>query len=416
MMRAALSVWVLSAVVCLGSGDAAEGRARRSGPEQQLTEPDGHSARLSQVSSASNAFSFRLYKTLAAQPDSKDNIFFSPISVTVALAALSVGARGETHQQLFSSLGLNSSLLTQAEVDRAFQTLLTRSDNTSQDLNAGTAVFVHDSFKPQPEFLHILKRSYQVDGFTVDFTRTAETTDTINKYVEEKTNGKIDKLVEDLDPSTLMYLLSYIYYKGQWETQFNPTDTKEEMFNVDEQNKVAVQMMKLKKIFRVYHDHEAAVSVLHLPLNNSNSMLLILPDKNLMKLEEAFCLKHITKWLKWMKPRLYTIFLPKLSIKTTYSLKEVLSGMGMQDIFGFEADFSGISDRQRLAVSEIAHQATLDLDEVGATAAAGTGIAIVPLSSQMVPVLRFDRPFVVLITDPATETILFMGKIVNPNI
>lgn len=136
--------------------------------------------------------------------------------MSVALAAVSVGAQGETHRQLFHSLGFNSSQLTQADVDQAFQTLLARANNTSNgDTREGTAVFVDKSFKPQPEFLETLKQSYFAEGFDINFTKTQDSVDTINKYVEEKTNGKIGKLVESLSPSTVMYLISYIYYKGK---------------------------------------------------------------------------------------------------------------------------------------------------------------------------------------------------------
>lgn len=169
---------------------------------------------LSQVTSANKEFAFRLFRKLAAHADSEGkNIFFSPVSVSVALAALSVGARGDTHHQLFSGLGFNSSLLTQTDVDQAFQMVL-RADSPQEDTSQGTAVFVDNRFKPQPEFLETLKQSYLADGFNVDFTQTKDSADTINKYVGEKTNGKIDKLVENMDPSTVMYLVSYIYYKG----------------------------------------------------------------------------------------------------------------------------------------------------------------------------------------------------------
>ncbi|XP_071377229.1 serpin A3-2-like [Centroberyx affinis] len=421
MMRTALEIWILSAVVCLGRSDHHEDHHSHShvkGHEHHHTEPDNSARSVSLVTSANKDFAYSLYKKLAAQVDSQGkNIFFSPISVTTALAALSVGAREETHRQLFDGLGFNSSLLTQTDVDHAFHTLLSGPNTTSQeDMSAGTAVFVHDTFKPRPEFLEVLKQSYLADGFTVDFNKTTESADIINRYVGEKTNGKIDKLVENLDPSTVMYLISYIYYKGKWETPFDPKDTREEDFHVDEQNKVPVQMMNLEETFSFYYDQGISTSVLRLPFNNSNSMLLLLPDKDLAGLEDAICQSHVTKWLKWMKPRENKVFLPKFSIKTSYSLNDVLSGMGMADMFGAAADFSGISEGQKLAVSEVVHQASLDVDEAGATAAAATGVGFMPLSLHIVPALRFDRPFMVLIIEPTTESILFMGKIVNPNI
>eukprot|EP00064_Thunnus_orientalis_P008230 superscaffoldBa00000965_g8253 len=156
-------------------------------------------------------------------------------------------------------------------------------------------------------------------------------------------------------------------------------------------------------------------SVLHLPFNNSYSMLLLLPD-DMATLENVICPSHVTKWLKWMKSRTYDVYIPKFSIKTSYSLKDMLIEMGMTDMFGDRADLSGISEGQKLLVSEVVQKAALDVDEAGATAAAATGIEITLMSFRHIPVLKFNRPFMVLITEHSTENIVFMGKIINPNI
>ncbi|XP_060893726.1 serine protease inhibitor 2.1-like [Labrus mixtus] len=413
MMRAALVIWILSAVICLGRGHHHEGH-EATGPTEQDTALENN---VSLVISENNHFAFRLYKQLAAHPDNEGkNIFFSPVSVSLALAALSVGAKGRTHEQLFNGLGYNNSLLTQANVNQAFKILLDKANNTlSEDVSEGTAVFMDGRFKSEPEFLETLRQSYFADGFTVDFTKTKDSADTINKYVEDKTNGKIDKLVDNMDPNTVMYLISYIYYKGKWAMPFEPQLTREEEFTVDENTKVPVQMMNMEKLLDTYYDQKINTSVLHLPFNNSYSMLLMLPD-DMATLENAICPGHVTKWLKWMRDRLYDIYVPKFSIKSSYSLKDVLTEMGMSDMFGDLADLSGISEGQKLAVSEVVHQATLDVDEAGATAAAATGVGITLMSFRHVPVLRFNRPFMVVIIERSTENILFMGKINNPNI
>lgn len=205
MMRAALVIGILSALVCVAR------------PSAQDTAVDSRADKVTLVASGNKEFAYRLYRKLAADAESQGkNIFYSPRCVSVALAALSVGARGETHQQLFSGLGFNSSLLTQADVDHAFRAFLERANRTAhEDATEGTAVFVDNRFKPQPEFLETLKHSYVADGFNVDFTQSTDSANTINNYVAEKTSGKIDKLVDTVDPNTVMFLLSYIYYKGK---------------------------------------------------------------------------------------------------------------------------------------------------------------------------------------------------------
>ncbi|XP_031165513.1 serpin A3-3-like [Sander lucioperca] len=412
-MRAAVGLWVLSAVICVGRGH------HNSGRENLKAVPDTEvDISVSLVNEANKGFSFRLYRKLAAHADSQgENIFFSPASVSAALAALSVGAQGETHRQLFSGLGFNSILLMQTDVDQAFQTFLQSTNNPSQEhASKGTAVFVDNDFKPKPEFLQTLKQSYFADGFNLDFTKATESADAINKYVAEKTNGKIDKLVKDLDPSTVMYLISYIYFKGKWVTRFDPRLTKKDDFNVDENTKVTVDLMNLKDGFNTYQDNVLKTTVLQLPFNSSYSMLLMLPDF-MATLENAIDPNLVAKWLKAMSPRRYDVYIPKFSIKTSYNLNNVLSGMGMKDMFGGRANLKGISEKQGLAVSSVVHQAKLDVDEAGATAAAVTGISIertAPLAP--VPVLKFNRPFVVIITERNTEEILFLGKIINPTI
>ncbi|XP_031165504.1 serpin A3-5-like [Sander lucioperca] len=418
MMRAAVGLWVLSAVICVGRGHHHLGHD--DDKTVQDTVVDGSANSVSLVNEANKEFSFRLYRQLAADADSQgQNIFFSPASVSAALAMLSVGAQGETHRQLFSGLGFNSSLLTQTDVDQAFQTLLQMANNTSQeDASEGTAVFVDDHFKPKPEFLQTLKQSYFADGFNVDFSQTTESADTINKYVAGKTNGKIDRLLEKLDPNTVMCLISYIYYKGKWATQFDPKLTKQDDFNVDENTKVQAVMMNLEDSFHTYHDQELKTTVLQLPFNSSYSMLLMLPDV-MATLENAISPNHVTKWLKAMMiPRRHDVYIPKFSIKTSYNLNDVLSEMGMTDMFGGRANLRGISEEQGLAVSKVVHKATLDVDETGAEAAASTAILIgrtIGLPAP-VPVLKFNRPFMVIITERNTEKILFLGKIINPTI
>ncbi|KAF1389798.1 hypothetical protein PFLUV_G00077270 [Perca fluviatilis] len=416
MMHAAVGLWVLSAVIYVGRGHHYFVHGNVKTVKDAVVDDRTDSVAL--VNEANQEFSFRLYRQLAAHADSQgENIIFCPFCVSTALAALSVGAQGETHRQLFSGLGFNNSLV-QKEVDQAFQMFLQRANNQSQeDSSEGTAMFMDDRFKPKPEFLQTLKQSYFTDGFNVDFSQTTESADTINKYMEEKmTNGRIDQLVEDLDPNTVMYLISYIYYKGKWATQFDPELTEQDDFNMDENTKVPVFMMNLEDSFYTYHDDKLKTTVLQLPLNSSYSMLLMLPEV-MTTLENAISLDNVIKWLTAMRPRRYNLYIPKFSIKTSYKLNNMLSEMGMTDMFHGGANLRGISERQGLAVSKVVHQATLDMDETGAEAAAVTGISIGLTAIRFlvpVPVFKFSCPFMVIILERNTKEILFLGKIINP--
>ncbi|XP_077456335.1 alpha-1-antitrypsin homolog [Stigmatopora argus] len=402
MMHAAVGVWILSALVCMGRG-------------QHLADHHHHADDApSQVTLGNKEFAFHLYRKLAADANNfGKNIFYSPSSVSLALAALSVGARGETHRQLFAGLGFNNSQIGQNAVDEVFGALLRRRGNSS-DVHEGTAVFLDGKFQPDGDFLKSLREFYQADVSNLDFLQSKESADAINKYVSDKTHGKIDKLVDQLDPSTIMYLISHIYFKGKWDSPFEAKLTKEDVFNVDEKTEVPVQMMNKEDRFQVYHDLAINTTILRLPFNSSFSMLLLLPE-NMAELEKEICPQHVTKWTKWMKTRKYDIFIPKMSMKTTYSLKEMLIEMGMTDMFDPRADLSGISEAKNLLVSSVVHKAALDVDEAGATAAAATGIGITLMSFQHTPVLKFNRPFMLLLIEHNTDDILFLGRIINPN-
>ncbi|KAG9331522.1 hypothetical protein JZ751_018925 [Albula glossodonta] len=363
-------------------------------------------------------FAFRLYKHISALPGFQSkNVFFSPLSVSVALSALSLGARGKTHQQLFEGLGFNATDITPEEVSQAFQQIHENlNKKTDVDLSLGNALFIDETFKLRPEFLESMKRYYHSDGFSTDFTKTEEAKEQINKYVEEKTKGKIKKMLEGLDPGTGLYLINYIYFKGEWEIPFDEFDTKTDIFHVDNDTKVPVRMMNIDDDHHVYYDEDISTHVLQLRYKGSVSMLLVLPEKGLQSLGEVLRRDRLNKWIRSLQERYYDVYVPKLSMETSYQLKEVLSGMGINDIFQDTADLSGVSEKGNLFVSQGIHKTTLDVSEDGTFASAATGFRIVPLSGWLgpTPILKFNRPFMIFVIDCETISILFMGKIENP--
>nr|NP_001025278.1 uncharacterized protein LOC556938 [Danio rerio]AAH96945.1 Zgc:113828 [Danio rerio] len=367
-----------------------------------------------------NDFAFHLYKRLIESPDYQSkNIFFSPFSVSMALSELSLGAGGDTKQQLLSGIGYNSTIFSTEEMHQLFHNLLEDIGNrTGVDIDVGTALYASDQFKPHSKFLEDMKEFYHSDGFTVDF-RVKETVDQINKYVEEKTHGKINKAVDDLEEDTFMVLLTYIYFKGKWDKPFNPETTSESTFHIDDKTTVPVQMMHQYERLKVYYDAELSTKVLCLDYNDSFSMFLAVPDvhmgrKTIKDLEMTVSRQHVEKWRRSVSERKVDIYVPKLSLKTSYSLKDILKGMGMADMFSIKADFTGVSE-ENIYVSKVLHKATLDIDEKGTTAAAVTTVYSRVMSYSPMSDLRFNRPFMIFITDQTNDNILFFGKVVNPN-
>ncbi|XP_056113368.1 corticosteroid-binding globulin-like [Rhinichthys klamathensis goyatoka] len=388
------------------------------GHQETLPQPTA-SDKLPLLIKMNNDFAFHLYKRLVEMPEYQSkNIFFSPFSVSMVLSELSLGAGGETKQQLLSGIGHNSSVFSTEEMHQMFHRLLEEIDQrTGVDIDVGSALYVGDTFKALPEFLEKMKEFYHSEGFTVDFS-VKETLDKINMYVKEKTHGKIKQAVDDLESDTLMFLLTYIYFKGKWDMPFNRSTTRKVIFHVDAETTVPVQMMHQYESLRVYYDAELTSKVLCLDYNDSYSMFLAVPDsdkrdKTIKNLEMAISRQHIEKWRRAVQKRKVDIYVPKLSLKTSYSLNDILKGMGMADMFTDKANFTGISE-ERIFISKALHKATLDIDEEGTTAAAVTTVSFRPMSYSPMQTLRFDRPFMIFITDKKNDNILFFGKVVNP--
>ncbi|KAM6906431.1 alpha-1-antitrypsin homolog [Lycodopsis pacificus] len=364
--------------------------------------------------SAPNAdFSFALYKSLSTNAAAGKNIFFSPLGISTALSMLSTGAKGETHRQMFSSLGYSA--FNQTEVNEAYKHLFLMVEGSQEDqqLDVGNAVALRSGFSPLEMFLKDVKQYYSAHVFNVDFTKPVEAAAEINAYIAGKTQDKIKDLVKDLDAEMAMVLINYVYFKGRWVKPFDGNQTQKADFNVDETTKVQVDMMKRTGRYDFYQDVDNHTTVILLPYHGNTSMMIVLPDEGKMKeVEGLICKDHIRHWHDSVFRSSVDLFLPKFSISADATLDSTLKGMGMVDAFTDNADFSGISDEVKLKVSKVSHKAMLSVDETGTEAVGATTIEVMPMS--MPEIMKLDRPFMVFILEHSTKTILFMGKINNP--
>ncbi|XP_056150689.1 alpha-1-antitrypsin homolog [Lampris incognitus] len=357
-------------------------------------------------------FVFALYKNLKAQTAAGENIFFSPVGITTALAMLSVGARGETHSQLFDALRYTANNLTQAQVNQAYEHLVHMlAHHQDGQIDVGNALALRTGFKPDKQFMDYIKRFYNGETFDVNFANPAEAVKDINNFIASKTQNKITEQVKDLDPETVMVLINYVFFKGQWEKPFDPTLTKKDEFHVDETTKVEVDMMWRTGRYDFYQDNNATVVLL--PYKTNTSMMIVLPDEGKMEEVEGYVNKdYIRNWHDSLYRSSVDLFLPKMSISADASLGEMLKRMGVANAFEDTADFSGITKDIGLKVSKVSHKAVLSVDEKGTEAASSTVIDIMPMS--MPNTVKLNRPFLVFILQHNTKSILFMGKISNP--
>uniref|UniRef100_A0A4W6CEC1 Serpin domain-containing protein n=2 Tax=Lates calcarifer TaxID=8187 RepID=A0A4W6CEC1_LATCA len=365
------------------------------------------------LSSPNADFAFALYKSLNTKTAAGKNIFYSPLGISKALSMLSTGARGETHSQLFSTLGY--SVLNQTQVNEAYKHLfhMLGQNQENQQLDVGNGIAVRSGFTPLEKFLKDVKHYYSGEIFNVDLTKPEEAAAEINRFIANKTQDKIKNMVQDLDPALVMVLINYVYFRGEWKYPFSHDQTYKADFHADRTTTVQVDMMMRTGFYNIYRDAANHTTVIMLPYKGSSSMMIVLPDEGKMVEVEGYINKeYIRHWQDSVSMKYVELYLPKFSVSADASLDNTLKEMGITNAFGGNADFSGMSDTIRLEVSKASHKAALSVTEMGTEAAATN---IFDLVYRFLPeTVRIDRPFLVFILESSTRNILFMGKINNP--
>ncbi|KFO88168.1 Alpha-1-antiproteinase 2, partial [Buceros rhinoceros silvestris] len=358
-------------------------------------------------------FVFRFYKAVSKEADK--NVFFSPMSISTAFATLAVGAKSSTLFQIFEGLGFDGLTETRIrDIHESFQKVLAVLNCTDVNitLNIGNALFT--AIEPLRTFSENIKKFYGAEISPSNFHNPEEARKQINKYVEDKTKGKIPELIGHLDQSTVMVLVNYIYFKAAWEKSFDPLATYEDDFFVNTNASVKVSMMQSENDYNYHWDHSLSCEVVELPYQGTARALLILPDDGKMKqVEDALSKETICKWDSNLATRRLDLRLPKISISGSYDVKKLFKEMGITEVFSSNADLSGISGSRDLRVSQAIHKALLQVDEAGTEAAGATAITLTRILTPSVNI-KFNKPFLILISDKETSTTLFMGKIVDP--
>ncbi|XP_074002303.1 leukocyte elastase inhibitor-like isoform X2 [Numenius arquata] len=353
------------------------------------------------------------------------NVFFSPVSVSAALAMVLLGAKGNTEAQVLKVLVERDCI---ADVHSRFQALTTDINRSDAPylLRLANRLFGEKSYKFLPDFLTNTQKLYGADLAAVDFLQACEEArKEINQWVEEKTEGKIPNLLSEgsVDNATRLVLVNAIYFKGNWAEKFKEADTTDMPFRLNKNERKTVKMMYQKKKFRFGYIPEEKLRVLELPYDGRElSMIILLPDDieddstGLQKLEKQLTLEKLQEWTR--PEHLYStdvhVHLPKFKLEESYDLKSDLAAMGLLDVFdGSKADLSGISGARDLFLSKIVHKAFVEVNEEGTEAAAATaGIAM--LCMVMEEDFNADHPFLFFIRHNPTQSILFLGRYASP--
>lgn len=359
-----------------------------------------------------SAFAVKLYQELCAKGG---NLFFSPFSISSALGMTYAGARENTAVEMKNAMffELDQTLLHDT-FKQLNQNLVTAANKNGQKLNIANGLCLTGGDVSE-EFKSLLQKNYEAELFSGGLEK-------INDWVKTKTEGKIEKILEMLDPNSVCVLLNAIYFKGTWDSQFDEKYTREAPFKLTENENIKVPFMYQKSSFRlIENDNFQAIS---LPYKGSlMSMIVLLPQKidGLASLEKDLSVEKLDGWMAEIdsvSAQNTELYLPKFKFETGYDLVPACAALGMKDAFDTAgaADFSGMGwPKGKLWISQIKHKAFVEVNEEGTEAAAATAVEMSTKSISMDPVFRADHPFIFIIRENATGSILFMGRMFDPS-
>lgn len=371
------------------------------------------------VVQGNNKFAFDLYSQVK---QSDGNLFLSPFSISTALAMTYAGARGNTETQMAETLHFS---LSQERLHPAFLTLMqglqADSARSGYELSVANALWGQEGYKFHEAFIDITKNYYEAGFKEVDFVKNIESTrQTINRWVEGKTKDKIKELIKPgiLTELTRLVLTNAIYFKGRWMSQFKKESTRPEPFELINGDKAQVSMMNQAKEFS-YFENETA-QILEMPYEEDKlSMVILLPKekKGISGLEKLLNPENFRSWLSILRKQEVIVSLPRFKMTSEFLMNEALKSLGMADAFDMKlADFSGMTpDPIGLYISKVIHKAFVDVNEEGTEAAAATAVVMTLRGMpEPKPVFRADHPFIFIIRDIRSGSILFIGRVMDP--
>ncbi len=404
---AACSPGALPALISPAAGEELRSRVERAAAEAPPAD-------LQALTAGNTAFALDLYQTLRKD---EGNLFFSPHSISLALAMTSAGAASTTAEQMRDTLHFT---LSDEQLHAAFNALdaaLAREEQIT--LWQANALWGQRDHPFQPTFLDLLAEHYGAGLRVLDFEKEPEPARTrINDWVAAETEGKIQELLPQgsITPDSRLVLANAIYFKAKWQEQFDPAMTQDGLFTRADGTTVTAPLMHNTASFD--YGEGTDYQAVRLPYQGDVAMIVLLPAvDSFAAFEAALSAERLDQILGSMESRRLALTLPRWSYTSAgFQLKPILEGLGMRDAFApGQADFSGIDGTRQLIVDDVYHKAMVVVDEEGTEAAAATGSSMVVTSAPAPAVeMRVDRPFIFLIRDTSTGALLFVGRIVDP--
>jgi serpin B len=368
------------------------------------------------VVAGNNRFAIDMFRELRS---ADGNLFFSPFSISTAFAMVYGGARGTTGAEIAEVFHFSPE---PAQLHAVYREILKSLDTGAgfdgYRLNIANRLWGHREFRFLDDYLALTRENYGAELETVDFVADPEAARTrINGWVEDKTEERITDLFPagSINNLTRLVLANAIYFKGTWEHQFDPAQTRDTAFQVTPARHVTVPMMNQNGEFRLARAE--GLQILELPYAGRDlSMLVILPDAvdGLAQIEEQLTLENLDAWRGGLGMMDVMVSLPRFTITSQFGLNDWLATLGMPTAFTEQADLSGMNGDGGLLIQSAVHKAFVTVNEEGTEAAAATGISVGVTSAP--PSFRADHQFLFLIVDNVTGSLLFVGRVVEPTL
>ena len=378
-----------------------------------------NSGNIYDLATGNNQFALDMFSRISG--GQQGNAFFSPWSIYSAIAITREGARGDTALEMQHVMHFpeNDSLRKQsfAEGYDKFN-----SKDAGYTLSTANAIWVEKDYPLFSNFTSVIDSYYHGSAKNVDFKgATEDARKTINSWIEEMTNNKIKDLVSQggISPQTQLIITNAVYFNGTWVRSFDKNLTQKRNFKLGDGRIIETPMMEsFGKDSLFNYTEKGDMQMLELPYRgNKISMIILLPkDENTSSLEGLLSLENLAEWKRALKDVEVDVYIPKFTFSTKYLMSKNLEDMGIKLAFNPEANFSGINGKKDFFVSEVIHQAFVDVNEQGTEAVAATAV-VMPMSAinaPRIPVFNADHPFIFIIQDEETGAILFMGRVSEP--
>jgi serine protease inhibitor len=399
-------------ILSLGCKDLGTSSDEQRIPSRPLTSTE------KAIVASDNSFGFKLFAAVNAGETGK-SVFISPLSVSMALGMTLNGANGTTKDAMVQTLEFAG--MSQTDINSSYKSLIGLLTNLDPKVKfqIANSIWHRPELNVEQAFKDVNKQNFNAEVNSLNFS-DANAAKTINSWVDRSTNGKITEIVPDpIPPELVMYLINAIYFKGTWTYQFDPNSTRDEYFTLIDGSKTSCKMMS-QKITAKYFT-ETGMQAVDLPYGDAGfSMTILLPSAGTPI--DAFAGRLTQQqWTDWSGRFANVegdIFLPKFKFEYDKTLNDMLSSMGMAVAFSRrDADFTNIDKRGGLFISEVRHKTFVQVDEEGTEAAAVTSVGVGATSvGGNTFVMRIDRPFIFLIRENQSGTILFIGKIIEPKL